>query len=407
MLRYPFITGSEIFTLSTNPRALPEPDAEALAHSRALSGRIRDDIERNGPMPFSRFMRYALYEPGYGYYMNPLRKFGAAGDFITAPESAPLFSRCLARYCETVLDGVPGAAVLELGAGDGAMAAAMLSEWLRRDTLPERYYILELSGQLRARQARALQALPAAVRERVEWLDRLEGFQFEGMVLANEVLDAMPFEVFQIDQGAPRAWCVDYRADKEGFCWQMVDPGPDLVGAVESIQADVGHRLPDGYCSECNPHLSAWLAAIADCLTRGAILAIDYGYPRREYYLPERSMGTLMCHYRHRAHADPLRYPGLQDITAHVDFTAVAEAAADCGLSVAGYTHQAGLLLDGGVETLLGELMQGDAAEQLYWSQQAKTLMLPGEMGERFKAIVLSKRYNTFPGFSHDQRHRL
>lgn len=394
--------------VNADPRTLPEPDADARAHSRALSERIREDIARNGPMPFSRFMAYALYEPGYGYYMNPTRKFGAAGDFVTAPESAPLYSRCLARYGEMVLNGLPGGAVLELGAGSGAMAAGLLDEWARRDALPARYYILELSGELRARQQAALAALPAAVAERVQWLDSLEGFHFEGLVLANEVLDALPVERFEMQAGRPRLLCVDGDDAGGQFRWCAVEADEAVKQAVASIEADIGRRLADGYCSELNRQLPAWLATISDCLSRGVILAVDYGYPRGEYYLPERDMGTLMCHYRHRAHADPLRYPGLQDITAHVDFTAVAEAASGCGLEVAGFTHQTGLLLDSGIEVLLAELMQaGGADDTVGWSQQAKRLLLPGEMGERFKAIALTKQYNELPGFSRDQRHRL
>lgn len=395
--------------MTPDPYRLPEPSANALAHSAALAELIREEIERDGPVSFARFMERALYEPGYGYYMNALRKFGEDGDFITAPEIAPLFSHCLARQCAEVIGELGRADVLEFGAGSGAMAVEVLQALAEHDALPGHYCIVELSGPLCERQREAAERLPAELRGRLRWLDSLEGVEIGGVVLANEVLDAMPVERFVVRGGRVMALAVGWDAGAGGFTEIERPASAPLAGAVAGIQHALGRSLPEGYCSEANLRLPAWWNTVSGCLREGVAIAVDYGYPRHEYYLPEREMGTLMCHYRQRAHDDPYRWAGLQDITAHVDFSAVAEAAAAAGFDVAGYTGQAEFLIDCGLESWLGDPAV-DTVEQLRRARQAKTLLLPGEMGERFKAIALAKRYNRpLLGFSgaHDRRHRL
>jgi SAM-dependent MidA family methyltransferase len=388
--------------------ALPPPPAEAIPYSEALNRNIRGLIEREGPMPFADFMRMALYEPGLGYYMTGLRKFGDGGDFITAPEISPLFSFCLAGQCLEVMQHISQASILEFGAGSGVMAADILRFLSERNCLPEQYYILELSGELRQRQrevigARIPQALP-----RVHWLSSLDNFQFKGVVLANEVLDAMPVRRFQCHAGGLREMYVDAAASENGFAWVLRPAGAELRQALEEIQHTLGYTLPDAYTSEWNPGLVPWLEALGRSLDSGVALLIDYGYPQAEYYLPERTMGTLSCHYRHRMHDDPLILVGLQDITAFVDFSAVAAAGAVAGFETGGYIDQAGFLLNSGIERLCAEeSAQGVAA--LRRAQQLKTLLLPSEMGERFKVLALHKAYNrALSGFgSADRRHRL
>jgi SAM-dependent MidA family methyltransferase len=370
-------------------RDLPLPAASALAHSERLAERIRQEIRtRGGSIPFSRYMELCLYSPGFGYYSAGAQKFGGAGDFVTAPEISTLFGRCLARTCGSVLERLGGGEILEFGAGTGSLAAALLPELERMDRLPVRYRILERGADLRARQQETLQCLAPRLCERVEWLDRLPEGGFDGIALANEVLDAMPVERFRWTGEAVDRLHVECRDGGFGWCARETHE-LELVMAVRRLAGEPG--LAAGYVSEINLRLAPWLRGIAGLLERGLVLLIDYGYPRREYYHPQRREGTLMCHYRHRAHDDPFRWPGLQDITAHVDFTAVAEAGVEAGLDVLGYTTQAWFLLDCGLEALLGAAGPVDSAAYLRQVQQAKTLILPGDMGERFKCIGLGR----------------
>lgn len=392
---------------------LPAPSAEDMAVSRALSERIAEEIAANGPMPFSRFMQLALYEPRYGYYMAGRHKFGPAGDFVTAPEISPLFSQCLAAQCAEVLRDIPQGDILEIGGGSGVMAADTLRHLECLDCLPETYYLLELSGELRERQRRTLFDRAPHLLPRVEWLDSLEDRSFRGVVLANEVLDAMPVERFCKTAAGLEGLRVDWDADSERFRWAPGPPDAELRAAVQTIETDLGFELPDNYCSELNPNLGPWFNTLSDCLAQGVMLLIDYGYPRREFFSAERAMGTLMCHYRHHAHGDPLQRVGLQDITAHVDFTAVAEAASAAGFTVAGYGGQADFLLACGIDRLLQtqtESRDATEVERLRAIQGFKTLMLPSEMGERFKVMAVTKHYDApLPGFSigNDRRHYL
>jgi SAM-dependent MidA family methyltransferase len=386
---------------------LPAPSAPALAHSERLADLIRHEIRAGGDaIPFSRYMELCLYSPGYGYYSAGAQKFGAAGDFVTAPEISPLFGRCIARTCGEVLERLETGEILEFGAGTGVLAATLLTELEQLGRLPGRYLILERSGELRGRQRDTLRRLAPRLSDRVDWLDRLPEGGFHGVLLANEVLDAMPVERFRWNGEDVGRWHVECVDEHFGWCIREAhDPG--LVEAVRRLAADPG--LAPGYVSEVNLQLAPWLQGIAALLERGLLLLVDYGYPRREYYHPQHREGTLMCHYRHRAHGNPFLWPGLQDITAHVDFTAVAEAGAAAGLEVLGYTSQAWFLLDCGLDELLLAAGPTDSAAYLRQAREAMTLILPGEMGERFKCIGLGRGVDaTVPGFrGQDLRYRL
>ncbi|MGH8371352.1 MAG: class I SAM-dependent methyltransferase, partial [Gammaproteobacteria bacterium] len=322
----------------------------------------------------------ALYAPGLGYYSAGARKFGAAGDFITAPELSPLFSRCLARQAVEVFDALGGGDILELGGGSGIMAADILSELARLERLPERYLILEVSADLRERQRETLHQKVPGLLERVQWLDTVPE-SFTGLIVANEVLDALPVQRFRRDAEGWSEYTVTLDGDAFNSGTRAV--GAELTTALTALEASLPSPLASGYSSELCLQLPGFMRALADTLERGAMLFVDYGYPRNAYYHADRSMGTLMCHYRQRAHDDPFLYPGLQDITAHVDFTAVAEAGVDNGLELAGYTTQAHLLLALGI---------AGQANNMASTREVKLLTLPEEMGERFKAIGFTKQ---------------
>lgn len=387
------------------PADWPAPEPDALAISEQLVTRIRERItEAGGSIPFAEYMHMALYEPSLGYYSAGARKFGAAGDFVTAPEISPLFSQCIAESCSAVLESIPRGAILELGAGSAAMAVELLRTLQRHERLPESYLILEPSADLRSRQRqRFADELPEAL-ERVVWLDRPPE-AFSGMLVANEVLDALPVQLFHWSGQEVQLRHVIWEAP--GFAWTDRPAEPALAQSVAGLAGQ--YAWTPGYRSEQAQWLSGWLAELAAGLTAGAMLFIDYGYPRREYYHPQRHEGTLMCHYRHRAHPDPLLLPGLQDITAYVDFTAVAEAADAAGLQVAGFADQAHYLIDAGIEARLAAVMDPASTDGMRLAQQVRQLMLPGEMGERFKAMLLTRNCEVpVPGFrQQDLRHAL
>lgn len=366
------------------PAPLPSPSDEERATSERLRDVIREAIEPEGHIPFSRFMELALYAPGLGYYAAGKQKFGASGDFVTAPDAYPLFGRCLARTAKAVLAGCGGGDILEAGAGSGRLAATLLNELAALDALPRSYQILELSTELRARQAATLKHEAPAFFDRVRWLERLPPAGFRGLMLGNELLDAMPVERFRVEaDGGVRRLGVTWRED--GFAWTE-------MSASEAMRARIAPLgLAPGYTSEIGLVAEAWVRSMAERLAAGALLLIDYGFPRAEFYHPDRDAGTLMCHYRHRTHADPLILVGLQDVTAHVDFTAVAEAGADTGLDLLGYTSQAAFLIAGGLAALGRESDPGDARTHLELTRQIKKLTLPHEMGELYKAIALGR----------------
>ncbi len=388
--------------------SLPVPDQDSLAHSLNLTEQIALEIKQSGGrLPFDRYMELCLYAPGLGYYSGGLRKFGESGDFVTAPEVSPVFARCLSRQCGQVFGELGGGDLLEFGAGSGRLAVDILRELDRLGQLPERYYILEVSAELRDRQNRTLQAELPQLADRVIWLDRMPDAGFCGVVIANELLDAMPVNRFRIEgdmileqyvhlgegQGIVSSW---------GPCSEL------LESSVQGLLEGDGGGLDD-YESEINLRAAPWVRALAQRLQAGLILLIDYGYSRDEYYHPRRSRGTLMCHYRHRAHPDPMLMPGLQDITAHVDFTRVAGAALNSGLNVCGYTSQAFFLMGCGLDGLISESNPEDVRSHMELVQGVKRLTLPTEMGERFKVLGLSRGLNEAPvGFSiRDQRERL
>lgn len=377
--------------MTTAAAELPALTPDEAEHSERLVERIRTVIAgAGGWIDFARYMTLALYEPGLGYYSAGTAKFGAAGDFVTAPEAAPVFSRCVAVQCGQVLQALgEGAVLLELGAGSGAMAATLLAELEARGQLPAEYWILDLSADLRERQRATLAAVVPHLLDRVRWLDGLPERPWVGMIVANEVLDALPIERFAIRSGDVHA--VGVATEFGRLQLAEVHANSALHAAVRHIEQDVGAPLPDDYESEVNPALGPWLAALAATLERGVLLFVDYGLPRREYYSPERTRGTLLCHFRHRFHEDALARVGLQDITAWVDFTAVAEAAEACGLEVAGYTTQAHFLIGCGLEEFVADVSRLDVVERVNLSRQAMMLTLPGEMGERFKVIALAK----------------
>jgi SAM-dependent MidA family methyltransferase len=369
---------------------LPEPDDAAKSRSRALCDSIVSACEQQGgSIAFSTYMQMALYQPGLGYYSGGLQKFGEAGDFITAPEISSLFSRCVARQVAQVLAALDRAVVMEFGAGSGVMAADVLLELEQLHQLPERYYVVELSAELRERQQQTMLNKAPHLLEKVHWLDALPTQPIQGVILANEVLDAMPVECFCIRDGSVEQLRV--AAKHNELSTTLVKADGDFAAQVRKIEQRREQNFANGYCSEFNPAINAWLAGLHAVLQQGLVLLIDYGYPVKEYYLEERSTGTLVCHYQHRAHTDPLWYPGLQDITAFVDFTAVAHAAVEAGFAVSGYTSQAMFLMGCGLAELHQTLMTDDPRQQLLLAQQVKTLTLPSEMGERFKAIALTR----------------
>jgi SAM-dependent MidA family methyltransferase len=381
----------------TDPRALPAPSPDALAHSARLAALIRAEIDAaGGQIPFERYMELALYAPGLGYYSAGAAKLGAAGDFITAAEISSLYAQCLAAQCRETLTVLGGGSVLELGAGSGALAAGMLSFLERAGCLPDRYLILDRSAELRERQRETIERRVPALAERVTWLDRPPQEPIRGVIVASEVVDALPVALFRIAgaSGDERieALAVTSTASNFALVPRIADAG--LAAVVRGIEDDLAAPLPPGFRSECRPALDAWVASVTDPLERGVLLCIDYGLPRREYYATERSGGTLLCHYRHRAHADPFHAPGLQDIGAWVDFTALARAGAAAGLGLAGFTTQAHFLLGCGLERRFAVEIGLEPARTAELSREVQLLTLPGEMGERFRVLALARDYD-------------
>jgi SAM-dependent MidA family methyltransferase len=393
-------------TSPASATTLPQLNADELAHSQRVVEHIRAFMQQQGGViGFDAWMRLALYAPGLGYYSAGAAKLGSSGDFVTAPEMGSLFARCLARQCAEVLQ-VTGGEILELGAGSGRMAADVLTELAAIDSLPERYSILEVSADLAERQRARIAELPAGLAARVQWLDRWPERVMRGVVLANEVLDAMPVERFILrarpDGIDVRALGVGLNGDK--FEWRETSPTPELMHAVADIVEALPLPLPDGYASEVCLAFQPWMASLAAQIETGVALLIDYGLPRAHLYHPDRATGTLRCHFRHRAHSDPFINVGLQDITAWVDFTRVAEAADSAGLEVLGFASQAAFLIGAGMESLLSTEMQlaaEDTRQQARLAGEARRLLLPGEMGEIFKVIALGRGYESpLTGFS-------
>ena len=403
-------------TASAPRSILPPLTAEEQGHSLRLAARIRAALaSAGGWLSFERFMELALYAPGLGYYSAGSAKLGAGGDFVTAPEVSDLFSRCIARQCAAVLLRT-GGEILELGAGTGRMAAALLTELAAQRVLPERYAILEVSADLAARQRERLALLPRALGERVVWLDELPAQPLHGVLLANEVADALPCRRFRYDaDGISELGVVLEAGSGEAstaaapirFRERAVAADASLVQDLDEILAGLPEALPPGYTSEVCARIGPWINALSDCLARGLLLLCDYGLPRRHYYHPQRVSGTLRCHYRQLAHDDPYVNLGVQDITAWVDFTRVADAALAAGLEVSGFATQAAFLLGLGVEELVNEA--GAGIERTRLAGEARRLIMPEEMGEAFKMIALSRDLDIpLAGFAvQDLRHLL
>ncbi|MFH0933654.1 MAG: class I SAM-dependent methyltransferase [Pseudomonadota bacterium] len=362
---------------------LPPPSTDALAHSAKLCELIRQDIAAQGGwIPFSRFMELALYAPGLGYYTAGARKFGEAGDFTTAPEMSSMFGRTVARQLAEVMS-LSEPHILEFGAGSGKLALDILGELQRHDALPETYSILEVSADLRQRQqALLLEKLPHLA-GRVQWLDGLPE-SFSGAIIGNEVLDALPVHLLYWSDR--RIFERGVTSEANRFIWQDRDLDCEVL---LDVAKDIA--VPDDYLSEVSITARGLVTSLSDRLEKGAMIFIDYGFGAREYYHPQRNRGTLMCHYRHHSHDDPFYLPGLQDITAHVDFTAVAEAAIDCGANLLGYTTQAHFLINNGIADLMSEVSPEKVREYLPLSAQMQKLTSPAEMGELFKVIALGK----------------
>lgn len=392
--------------------SLPVPDAIAQAHSLELTQRLLA-AAANAPIPFSTYMQRCLYEPGLGYYMAGSQKFGPTGDFVTSPEVSPLFGACLAMQCQEVL-AITGGGVMELGAGSGRLALSLIQQLADEDWA--HYWIIEPSADLQARQRELLaSALSDAQMAKVAWLTSLPS-QFTGVALANEVMDALPvdrirrtdtgFEIEVVKAGAYADFPLAVGCEDASLL--SSDETGRLTQALEHIERDLGARWQSDYRSELSQLLSPWIESLAACLVHGALLLIDYGYPRREYYSEERRDGTLQCFYRHHAHNDVTFWPGLQDITAHVDFTSVIEAGDRAGLDLLGYTAQAPFLFGCGLQELAstqpavwGMHDTDTTASRIQQQQAINRLTLPGEMGERFQVMALGRGLDvSLKGFS-------
>jgi len=368
-----------------------------------LQARIVDSIKQAGGwIPFDQWMAQALYTPGLGYYSG-LHGLGEEGDFVTAPEISPLFSRVVARQIAPVLVGMKSPSILEFGAGSGVMAADILLELESQQQLPESYSILELSGTLRARQQETIAQRAPHLLQRVNWLEELPQIALQGVVIANEVMDAIPCERFVVRDD--KAVGLGVVVDENGEFAMGEQPAETAINLPSGI--DIA-ALEEGYSSELRPGLAPWISSISDFLQQGMVLLVDYGYSRAEYYRPERSSGTLSCFYRHHKHEDALALPGLQDITAHVDFTTVAEAADESGLSVAGYTTQAYFLLAGGIAEMAEGENLDDTQTRIETSKAIQQLTMPAQMGDVVKVMALTRDIELPETFTiHDQLHTL
>jgi SAM-dependent MidA family methyltransferase len=381
------------------PGSLPVPDEDALGASAALTARIREAISAAGGwLPFDRYMEHALYAPQLGYYSGGARKFGRrsedGSDFITAPELSPLFAATLARPIAQALEASGTRELMEFGAGTGQLAAGLLNALAALGVEFDHYSIVELSGELRERQRATIEALAGPLASRVRWLDALPE-RFEGVALGNEVLDAMPVRLFARERGEWHERGV-IANDDGTLRFEDRKIGPALQEAA-SAQASLLAAIDEAtgveidYLTETHGAAAAFARTVCTMLARGAAFFVDYGFPRHEYYHPQRSQGTLMCHYRHHAHDDPFFYPGLQDITAHVEFTGIAEAGSEAGADLLGYTSQARFLMNAGITDVLGKLDPSDATSFLPAANAVQKLLSEAEMGELFKVIAFSK----------------
>ncbi len=374
---------------------MPQIDSSLKQHSLALEEIIRERIVQENSISFADFMQMALYQPGFGYYSSGTHKFGKQGDFVTSPELGDLFAKCMARQFKQVLDQVDTAIILELGAGTGQFCFDCLLELDNLNSLPKNYYILEISADLQHRQNDLIQSLPNHLRGLVSWIKQPLKEKFNGIIFANEVLDALPVEVFKFENHDYQQMSVSLDGeDSFKQNWQAMP---------ESLKAQIQAKelnLTNGYVSEFAPSLSAWLKTITQSLQQGVVLFVDYGYERNAYYHPQRNQGTLVCFMHHQANFDYFANVGIQDMTAFVDFTAVVEAGDQCGLDIDGYTTQAHFLMSLGIEKMLGD-SESNYTHYYKNTTQMKKLVMPNEMGEKFKVIAMTKNFGEeLQGFS-------
>jgi SAM-dependent MidA family methyltransferase len=401
--------------VSDSPDGLPLPTKELQQHSEKIRQLICDVIEeQGGKITFADYMNLALYTPRLGYYSAGLQKFGRQGDFITAPEISPIFSQCLAHQCVSLMQSMDRQIILEMGAGSGTMAVDLVVELERQHCLPEKYLILELSAELRDRQQQHIREKIPHLYQHFKWLDQLPDKPFSGIIIANELLDAMPVHLVKMDGEKINERYVGVKEGK--FFWLDDTPSSqrllDRAKAIRKSQqplADLNVQPDQTYITEINLYASDWLRSISEILETGAILLVDYGYTAQEYYHPQRCMGTLMCHFQHHRHDNPLILPGIQDITAHVDFTALAMTGLESGLQLDGFTTQAHFLMNGGLMEIVNRFDPENMLKYAAIAQQIKHLTLPEEMGELFKVVLLSRNMSiSLPAFQFkDLRHRL
>lgn len=372
----------------TTGAILPEPPAELKQLSDELCALIKKKIDNQGPISFADYMEMALYTPGLGYYSAGLQKFGSGGDFVTAPQLGNLFANCVARQIAQVGAELGDFDIVEAGAGSGILAADLLKA-LEGKQAPNRYLILERSAHLRQVQKETLQQLVPQWIDRISWLEQPPTENWQGVFVANEVLDALTVERFSINNAEIAQLQVSYNAD--GFQWHEGSCPAALDKQVSALLDTLERPLDNGYRTEINASMPAWLQAVTANMNKGVALFIDYGYVRQEYYQPQRFDGTLICHYQQRAHGDPFSWPGLTDLSASVDFTALAESADQCGLDVSGYTNQAMFLMGCGLEQVIMNFAKLSPVEQIRKNNELRKLTLPGEMGERFQVMALSR----------------
>jgi len=364
---------------------MPQLKSDLEQHSLALVQTIREKIEKESSISFAQYMQMALYQPGLGYYSSGSQKFGKAGDFVTAPELGDLFARCMAQQFQQVVSQIEDPVILELGAGTGQFCFDCLLALEKLNSLPKKYYILEVSADLQQRQKEKIKSLPMQLSSLVEWIEKPLEKDFKGVVFANEVIDALAVEVFNFQDNQYQQLRINWN---DGFkkSWQPFE---------SSLEAEIISKelnLSDGYTSEFVPYLSQWLDTISSKLVEGVVLFVDYGYERSAYYHPQRSQGTLVCFAQHQANFNYFENVGLQDITAFVDFTAVVEAGDNCGLTIDGYTTQAHFLMSLNIQDKLGD-SENDYKTYYQNSTQMKKLTMPNEMGEKFKVVALSRNF--------------
>jgi len=374
--------------------SLPTPDESAFQHSCAVKNMICSEITTAGGwIPFTRYMELAIYSPGMGYYCSGTTKFGCAGDFVTAPEFSSLFGRAIARQATQIIEGVGEGSsdILEFGAGTGKLALNILLELEDLNRLPQHYFILEVSGELQEQQNKLFKKFAPHLLTRVKWLGNLPT-KFEGLILANEVLDAMPVHLVVRRDNSLFERGVAWSGKRFEWSDRLLVEGELFKIAQEIIpRASFDNNYIETYVSEINLSVRGFIRSLANILQKGAVVLIDYGFRRDEYYHDQRNRGTMMCHYRHHAHDDPFYFPGLQDITSHVDFTAIADVATGEGLELLGYTSQAQFLINCGITEMLAQIPVENTGDYLPMANQVQKLVSPAEMGELFKVIALGK----------------